>query len=62
MTHGTATIHNDEANGVYIVRFRASSGSCLIGQQLFGNSNAGFRAALRFLSDRGITTVTECRI
>jgi hypothetical protein len=62
MAYGTATIHNDEANGIYIVRFRASPGSDLIGQQLFGNSNAGFRAALRFLTERGITTVTECKI
>lgn len=62
MAYGTATIKNDEELGLYVVRFRISVGSDLIGQQLFGNSNAGFRAALSFLSDRGITTVTECRI
>jgi hypothetical protein len=62
MAYGTATIRNDEDLGIYIVRFRASPGSDLIGQQLFGNSSAGFRAALRFLSDLGITTVTECKI
>lgn len=60
MAHGTAKIINDEAIGIYVVTFKGRF-SDLIGRQIFGNSNAGFRAALDFCFERSLTVVRcEC--
>jgi hypothetical protein len=60
MAHGTATITHNEALGIYTLRFKTLTRD-FIGQQLFGNSNDGFRAALRFCRERNLQ-VMECSL
>jgi hypothetical protein len=59
MAHGTATIINDEASGIYVLTFKGQTSS-LVGRQVFGNSSAGFRAALDFCYERGLSLV-DCQ-
>lgn len=54
LTLGTAQI--TEANGLVTVRYM-NTGSFLVGEQAFGNSHAGWNAALRFIRERGLRVV-----